>query len=155
ERLRIQEVSSPKDIHPLSCFHPPALGFSIRPRQLIFNRSSGATMTTDQPVISLRPGGGGIGLRVPRLFPTAFAAAAGAGGFLRPHGGSSTGFAAKLGDSRFEPLELVRYTRDQLLEMREIVDIAKEIVKLQQDINVVLLGEEHVDQNWARNDSNV
>ncbi|CAN6232427.1 unnamed protein product [Urochloa humidicola] len=112
-------------------------------------------MTTDQPVISLRPGGGGIGLRVPRLFPTAFAAAAGAGGFLRLHGGSSTGFAAKLGDSRFEPLELVRYTRDQLLEMREIVDIAKEIVKLQQDINVVLLGEEHVDQNWARNDSNV
>ncbi|CAN6279166.1 unnamed protein product [Urochloa humidicola] len=112
-------------------------------------------MTTDQPVISLRPGGGGIGLRVPRLFPTAFAAAAGAGEFLRPHGGSSTGFAAKLGDSRFEPLEQVRYTRDQLLEMREIVDIAKEIMKLQQDINVVLLGEEREDQNWARNDSNV
>ena len=56
-------------------------------------------MTTDQPVISLRPGGGGggIGLRAPRLFPTAFAAAAtGAGDFLRPHGGSSTGFAAKV-----------------------------------------------------------
>ncbi|CAL4968292.1 unnamed protein product [Urochloa decumbens] len=112
-------------------------------------------MTTDQPVISLRPGGGGIGLRVPRLFPTAFAAAAGAGDFLRPHSGSSTGFSAKLGDSCFEPLERVRYTRDQLLEMREIVDIAKEIMKLQQDINVVLLGEEREDQNWARNDSNV
>ncbi|TKW40253.1 hypothetical protein SEVIR_1G233800v4 [Setaria viridis] len=112
-------------------------------------------MTTDQPVISLRPGGGGIGLRAPRLFPTAFAAATGAGDFLRPHGGSSTGFAAKLGDSCFEPLERVRYTRDQLLEMREIVDIAKEILKLQQDINVLLLGEEREDQNWARNDSNV
>ena len=53
-------------------------------------------MTTDQPVISLRPGGGGIGLRAPRLFPTAFVAATGAGGFLRLHGGSSTGFAAKV-----------------------------------------------------------
>ncbi|PAN07000.1 hypothetical protein PAHAL_1G304100 [Panicum hallii] len=112
-------------------------------------------MTTDQPVISLRPGGGGIGLRAPRLFPTAFAAATGAGDFLRPHGGSSTGFAAKLGDSRFEPLERVRYTRDQLLEMREIVDIAKEILKLQQDFSVVLLGEEHQDQSWLHNDSNV
>jgi hypothetical protein len=26
----------------------------------------------------------------------------------------------QLGDSRFEPLERVRYTRDQLLEMREV-----------------------------------
>nr|CAB3450346.1 unnamed protein product [Digitaria exilis] len=113
-------------------------------------------MTTDQPVINLRPGGGGgIGLRGPRLFLTAFAAATGAGDFLRPRGGSSTGFAAKLGDSRFEPLERVRYTRDRLLEMREIVDIAKDILKLQQDINVVLLGEEPEDQIWARNESNV
>jgi translation initiation factor 4G len=53
-------------------------------------------MATDQPVISLRPGGGGIGLRGPRLFPTAFAAATGAGDFLRPHAGSSTGFAVKV-----------------------------------------------------------
>jgi hypothetical protein len=61
----------------------------------------------------------------------------------------------QLGDSRFEPLERVRYTRDQLLEMREIVDIAKEILKLQQDFSVVLLGEEHQDQSWLHNDSNV
>lgn len=39
--------------------------------------------------------------------------------------------------------------------MREIVDMAKEILKLQQDINVELLGEEHKDQNWAHNNSNV
>lgn len=37
----------------------------------------------------------------------------------------------------------------------QIVDIAKEILKLQQDINVGLLGEEREDQNWAHNDSNV
>ncbi|TVU29289.1 hypothetical protein EJB05_20849 [Eragrostis curvula] len=108
-------------------------------------------MTTDQPVISLRPGGG-VGLRGPRLFPTAFAAATGAGDFLRPHGSVSSGFAAKLGDSRFEPLERVRYTRDQILEMREIVDIAKEIIKLKQDIDVELHVE---DQNWSRSDSDV
>lgn len=53
------------------------------------------------------------------------------------------------------PLERVRYTRDQLLEMREILDIAKEILKLQQEINVELLGEEREDQSWARSDSNV
>ncbi|XP_062219612.1 eukaryotic translation initiation factor-like isoform X2 [Phragmites australis] len=94
-------------------------------------------MATDQPVISLRPGGGGgVGLRAPRLFSAAFAA----GGFLGPHGGASSGFAAKLGDSHFEPLEWIHYTRDQLLELRE------------QGIDVELHGE---DQNWAGNDSNV
>ncbi|KAL6633995.1 hypothetical protein ACP70R_026666 [Stipagrostis hirtigluma subsp. patula] len=108
-------------------------------------------MTMDQPVISLRPGGcgGGVGLRGPRLFPTAFAAA---GDLLRPHGGVSSAFGAKLGDSRFEPLERVCYTRDQLLELREIVDIAMDILKLQRHIDVELHGE---DQTWARNESNV
>ncbi|KAK3158434.1 hypothetical protein QOZ80_2AG0137190 [Eleusine coracana subsp. coracana] len=108
-------------------------------------------MTTDQPVISLRPGGG-VGLRGPRLFPTAFAAATGAGDFLRPHAGVSSGFAAKIGDSRCGTLERVRYTRDQLIEMREIVDIAKEIIKLKQDIDVEIHDE---DQSWAHNDSDV
>jgi len=37
----------------------------------------------------------------------------------------------------------------------QIVDIAKEILKLQQDISAVLLGEEHEDQSWFRKDSNV
>ncbi|PUZ76514.1 hypothetical protein GQ55_1G297200 [Panicum hallii var. hallii] len=37
----------------------------------------------------------------------------------------------------------------------QIVDIAKEILKLQQDFSVVLLGEEHQDQSWLHNDSNV
>jgi translation initiation factor 4G len=37
----------------------------------------------------------------------------------------------------------------------QIVDIAKEILKLQQDINVLILGEEREDQSWARNDPNV
>jgi hypothetical protein len=37
----------------------------------------------------------------------------------------------------------------------QILDIAKEILKLQQEINVELLGEEREDQSWARSDSNV
>ncbi|RLM78079.1 eukaryotic translation initiation factor isoform 4G-2-like [Panicum miliaceum] len=134
-------------------------------------------MTTDQPVISLRPGGGGIGLRAPRLFPprsppplepeTSSGRTAGPRPALPPRAGpfdraeavlafiiSAYSFL-HLGDSRFEPLEQVRYTRDQLLEMRKIVDIAKEILKLQQDISAVLLGDEHEDQSWLRNDSNV
>jgi len=37
----------------------------------------------------------------------------------------------------------------------QIVDIAKEILKLQQDISVVILDEEHEDQSWLHNDSNV
>ena len=37
----------------------------------------------------------------------------------------------------------------------QIVDIAKEILKLQQDISVVIHDEEHEDQSWLHNDSNV
>lgn len=50
----------------------------------------------DQAVISLRPGGGGGigGPRAGRLFP--FGASTGSLDFLRPRGGASSGFAAKV-----------------------------------------------------------
>ncbi|KAL5229962.1 hypothetical protein ABZP36_028738 [Zizania latifolia] len=80
------------------------------------------SMQADQVVISLRPGGGGGGGPRPIcLLP--FTAATGSVDFLRPHGGVSSGLAAKLGDFRFEPLKQVHYTRDQLVELREVYDI--------------------------------
>ncbi|KAL5675614.1 hypothetical protein ACJX0J_011745, partial [Zea mays] len=57
-----------------------------------------------------------------------------------------------IGDSHFEPRERVRYTRDQLLELREIVDVSEEILRIKQEIDVELHGE---DQSWVRNDSTV
>lgn len=106
-------------------------------------------MQPDQPVISLRPGGGG-GPRAGRLFSPAFAAAtSGSGDFLRPHGGSTSGIS-RIGDSLFEPRERVRYTRDQLLELREIVDVPEGILRIKQEIDAELHGEE---PSWGRNDS--
>lgn len=62
--------------------------------------------------------------------------------------------ALQLGDSRFEPLECVRYTRDQLLEMREVLIhscsvylavyfIIHEIVKVTPDASWVTIHPTH------------
>ncbi|XP_072978224.1 eukaryotic translation initiation factor [Typha angustifolia] len=111
-------------------------------------------MQSDQTVISLRPGGGNRGSRL--LAPRFDSAAAAAGGgssyaadspFLRPHGG-----ATKIGDSRFESRERVRYTREQLLQLREVVDLPDDILKIKQEIEAELHGE---DQTWGRSDSNL
>ncbi|KAG1364389.1 hypothetical protein COCNU_11G012160 [Cocos nucifera] len=90
-------------------------------------------MQSDQTVISLRPGGGGnrrSRLFAPRFDSPAFAAAATGGGssslssfspsdlaFLGPHGAGATG---QTGDSRFEARERICYSRDQLLQLREL-----------------------------------
>uniref|UniRef100_J3LEP1 Eukaryotic initiation factor iso-4F subunit p82 n=1 Tax=Oryza brachyantha TaxID=4533 RepID=J3LEP1_ORYBR len=103
----------------------------------------------DKAVISLRPGGGG-GPRAARLFP--FAASTGSLDFLRPHRGASSAFAAKLGNLRFEPLERVRYSRQQLVELHEIVDVPENILKLKQNIDIEFQGE---DEHWTNNDSHV
>ncbi|XP_052158265.1 zinc finger CCCH domain-containing protein 43-like isoform X1 [Oryza glaberrima] len=55
------------------------------------------------------------------------------------------------GNSCFQPAEQIRYTRDQLLQLRETVDVPKDIMKLIQDINVELRGE---DESWAPNETN-
>ncbi|XP_062183945.1 eukaryotic translation initiation factor-like [Phragmites australis] len=106
-------------------------------------------MQSDQPVISLRPGGGGGGPRAARLFSPAFAAATGSGDFLRPHGGAASGIS-KIVDSHLEPRERVRYTRDQLLELREIADVSEYILRIKQEIDAEFHGE---DQSWVHNDS--
>ncbi|XVE71661.1 hypothetical protein DITRI_Ditri10aG0169300 [Diplodiscus trichospermus] len=112
----------------------------------------------DQTVLSLRPGGG----RGSRLFsgPSSSSSSSSSLAFgsfssdlplLRPHGGAPQPFSIKAGDSRFEGRERVRYTRDQLLQLREAVEVADEILKIKREIEVELLIE---DQNWGRGESN-
>ncbi|KAK4257567.1 hypothetical protein QN277_007138 [Acacia crassicarpa] len=112
----------------------------------------------DQTVISLRPGGGrpgGSRFLAPRFDSSSSASSASPafGSFasdpslLRPHSGAPTSFSIKAGDARFEGRERVRYTRDQLLQLREVVEIPEDILKIKQDIETELFGE---DQSWGR-----
>ncbi|KAG9455904.1 hypothetical protein H6P81_000412 [Aristolochia fimbriata] len=117
-------------------------------------------MQADQTVLSLRPGGGGNrGTRFlgPRL-DAAFGSSGIGGGsslassdltVLRPHGGSHSG-NFKAGDSRFEGRERLRYTRDQLLQLREIVDIPEDILKVKKEVEAEFFGD---DQTWGRSES--
>ncbi|XP_017621068.1 eukaryotic translation initiation factor-like [Gossypium arboreum] len=115
----------------------------------------------DQTVLSLRPGGG----RGNRLFggPSSSSASSSSsssslafGSFssdlplFRSHGGGGAS-SLKAADSRFEGRECVRYTRDQLLQLREAVKVADEILKIKQDFEVELFGE---DKSWSRGESN-
>nr|CAD1840196.1 unnamed protein product [Ananas comosus var. bracteatus] len=111
-------------------------------------------MQTDQTVISLRPGGGGgnRGGRLPRFDLGAAVAAGGGGGVGASPGGAGAALVHKIGDERFENRERIRYTRDQLLQLREVVDIPEEILKIKQEIEAEFQTE---DQSWARNDANL
>ncbi|KAJ4950738.1 hypothetical protein NE237_027570 [Protea cynaroides] len=127
-------------------------------------------MQADQTVLSLRPGGGGnrgSRLLAPR-FDSAFGNNSGSGGaggsssipsslssdeqLLRPHGGAHSTLPLKIGDLRFESREHVRYTRDQLLQLREVVDVPEDILKIKQEVEAEFFGEE---QTWGRVDANV
>ncbi|PON31716.1 26S proteasome regulatory complex, non-ATPase subcomplex, Rpn1 subunit [Parasponia andersonii] len=118
----------------------------------------------DQTVLSLRPGGGrgrlGGGPRFESSSSSTLSSSSSAFAFgsfssdlplLRPHGGSPPTFSIKSGDSRFEGRERVRYTRDQLLQLREVGEVPDEILKLKREIEAEFLGEE---QNWGRGESN-
>ncbi|CAA7407309.1 unnamed protein product [Spirodela intermedia] len=110
-------------------------------------------MQADQTVLSLRPRGGG-GNRG-RLLAPRFDSALGSSSLVssassdsRPHGGVSF----KTGDLRFEGHERVRYTRDQLLQLREAVDVPEDIMKVKAEVDVEFFGEE---QTWGRSDVQV
>ncbi|XP_071717248.1 eukaryotic translation initiation factor-like isoform X2 [Rutidosis leptorrhynchoides] len=108
-------------------------------------------MQADQTVLSLRPGGGGNRARTsaPRFdFGSSDLSS------LRPHGGAGTTSIAafKNNDSRFELRERVRYTRDQLLQLREVVDIPEEILKIKQEVDTEFFGET---QNWTKSEGTV
>ncbi|KAL8168373.1 hypothetical protein V2J09_009872 [Rumex salicifolius] len=113
-------------------------------------------MQADQTVISLRPGGGGGGNRGPRFaaprFDSSSTPLSSPDQLLRPHGFVPHSLAFKTGDSRFDNHDRVYYTRDQLLQLREMVAISEEILKIQREIAAELNGE---DQSWVRAESNV
>ncbi|KAE8678799.1 Eukaryotic translation initiation factor isoform 4G-1 [Hibiscus syriacus] len=114
-------------------------------------------MQQGDQTLSLRPGGG----RGNRLFggPSSSSSSSSLafGSFssdlpaFRAHGGAALPFSLKAGDSRFEGYECVRYARDQLLQLREAVEVSEEILKIKRDIEVEIFGE---DQNWVRGESN-
>ncbi|KHN17504.1 Eukaryotic initiation factor iso-4F subunit p82-34 [Glycine soja] len=114
---------------------------------------------SDQTVLSLRPGGGrGSRLLAPRFDSSSSSSASPAFGsfsadlpLLRPHAGAPSPFSIKAGDARFEGRERVRYTREQLLQLKEGVEILDDVLKIKQDIEAELFGE---DQSWARPENN-
>ncbi|KAF5776528.1 putative MIF4G-like, type 3, initiation factor eIF-4 gamma, MA3, MIF4G-like domain superfamily [Helianthus annuus] len=104
-------------------------------------------MQADQTVLSLRPGGGNRGrTSAPRFDSLAF----GSSDLptLRPHGAAAIKVS---NDSRFELRERVRYTRDQLLQLREVVDISEAILKVKQEVETEFFGEA---QNWTKSEGN-
>ncbi|KAF5445676.1 hypothetical protein F2P56_034712 [Juglans regia] len=109
----------------------------------------------DPTVLSLRPGGGRGGRL---LGPSSSSNSAPAFGsfssdlsILRPHGGAPSPFSLKTGDLRFEGHERVRYTRDQLLQHREAVEVPDDVLKIKREIEAEFFGEE---QNWGRGETN-
>lgn len=109
-------------------------------------------MQADQTVISLRPGGGNRGPRFAghRFDSSSSTATSADQQLLRPHGGASLAF--KTGEFRFESRERVQYTRDQLLQLREVTAIPEDILKVKREIETELHGEEQI---WGRAESNV
>ncbi|KAI9192689.1 hypothetical protein LWI28_026620 [Acer negundo] len=106
-------------------------------------------MQADQTVISLRPGGGGGGPRgtrflTPRFDSSSSASVSADSQSLSLHGGFASAF--KTGDLRFEGRERVRYTRDQLLQLKEVAAISEEILKIKQEIESEFEGEV---QTWG------
>uniref|UniRef100_A0A5B7ABL3 MI domain-containing protein n=1 Tax=Davidia involucrata TaxID=16924 RepID=A0A5B7ABL3_DAVIN len=114
-------------------------------------------MQADQTVLSLRPGGGG-GNRGGRVLGSRFESSAFGSSLssdlpvLRPHGGAPPSFSIKTADSRFESRERVQYTRDQLLQLGEVVNITEDILKIKQEVEAEFFGE---DQTWGRAESNL
>ncbi|KAJ6995240.1 hypothetical protein NC653_017888 [Populus alba x Populus x berolinensis] len=102
-------------------------------------------MQADQTVISLRPGGGGgsSATRGTRLFTPRLDSAS-----LSDTSQSFSSF--QTGDLRFEDHERIRYTRNQLLQFKEIENVPEDILKIRQEIESEFVGD---DQIWSRADS--
>ncbi|CAN1328632.1 Eukaryotic translation initiation factor isoform 4G-1, partial [Linum perenne] len=142
----------PNSIHPVSA--SAETNFFLTADEIqIWGKTNQGMQQGDQTVLSLRPGGGRGG-GSSRLFnprsdsSNNSSAAGGGGGDLRPHGGASF---LKAGDLRFEGRERVRYTRDQLLKIRETVVVSDEVLKIKLEIDTELFGEE---QSWSRGEIN-
>ncbi|CAI9754741.1 unnamed protein product [Fraxinus pennsylvanica] len=108
-------------------------------------------MQADKTVLSLRPGGGSRGGS--RVFGQRFEAAAVNFDIpvLRPRGVGGAP-SLKTGESRFESRERICYTREQLLQLREVVNISEEILKVKQEVEAEFSG---IDPSWGHGESNV
>ncbi|XP_038984202.1 eukaryotic translation initiation factor-like [Phoenix dactylifera] len=114
-------------------------------------------MQSEQTVLSLRPGGGGN--RGSRLLAPRFdfggsslSSSSSDLPVLRPHGGASTALPLKIGDSQFEGRDHIRYTRDELLQLHQVVEIPEDILKVKREIEAEIYNE---DQTWGRSDVNL
>ncbi|KAI3751967.1 hypothetical protein L2E82_23061 [Cichorium intybus] len=56
------------------------------------------------------------------------------------------------GDARFEAHDRVHYTIDQLLQLREVVVVHEEILKVKKEVDTEFFGE---DQSWTKVEVNV
>ncbi|KAL8488641.1 hypothetical protein ACS0TY_024801 [Phlomoides rotata] len=112
-------------------------------------------MKSDQTVLSLRPGGGTRGGS--RVFGPRFESSSATNSdlpLLRPLGGTAASLlpSLKAGESRFEGHERIRYTRDQLLQLRELTDISDDILKVKQEVEAEFFG---TDPSWGRGEINL
>ncbi|KAG7567490.1 Armadillo-type fold [Arabidopsis thaliana x Arabidopsis arenosa] len=92
-------------------------------------------------VLSLRPGGGGGGGRS-RLFVPRFSSSSSSFDLTNGGGSGETPFPVKRDDSG----ERLRFTREQLLQHRESVQVSDEILRRCKEIAAELFGEE---QSWG------
>ncbi|XP_012841046.1 PREDICTED: eukaryotic translation initiation factor isoform 4G-1-like [Erythranthe guttata] len=114
-------------------------------------------MQADQTFLSLRPGGGTRGgSRVfgPRFGSLSAAAANSDLPLLRPHGDSAVSSlpSFKTGESRFEGHERIRFTKDMLLQLREVAIISEDILRVKQEVEAEFFG---VDPSWSRGETNL
>ncbi|KAG6506701.1 eukaryotic translation initiation factor-like [Zingiber officinale] len=116
-------------------------------------------MQSDPTVISLRPGGGGNrGSRVvaPRFESSISGGSASLSPFdlpvLRPHGGVVAAIPVKTGDPWLESHEHIRYTKQQLMQLRQFAQAFEDILKIKQEVDAELFPE---DQTWGHNDANL
>ncbi|XP_074569956.1 eukaryotic translation initiation factor-like [Curcuma longa] len=112
-------------------------------------------MQSDPTVISLRPGGGNRGSRIfAHRFDSAASGAIDSANLpvLRPLGGAGKTLSLTIGDSRFESRECIRYTTQQLLQLREAARMTDDILKLKQEIEAEFFPE---GQTWGHRDANL
>ncbi|XP_042443460.1 eukaryotic translation initiation factor-like [Zingiber officinale] len=112
-------------------------------------------MQSDPTVISLRPGGGNRGSRMfaPRFDSSPLGILRSSDlPVLRPLSGAGGSSRLTIGDSRFESRECIRYTSQQLLQLREAARIIDDILKLKQAIEAEFSPE---DQTWGHRDVNL
>ncbi|KAL0284041.1 UNVERIFIED_CONTAM: Eukaryotic translation initiation factor isoform 4G-1 [Sesamum angustifolium] len=110
-------------------------------------------MQSDQTVLSLRPGGGTRGGT--RVFGPRFGSSTASNSdpsALRHDGGTAASAlpSFKTGESRFEGRERIRYTREFLLQLREVVNISEEILKVKQEVEGEFFG---TDPSWNRGEN--